>query len=123
MHRFKLQRCIRLPGPIWGPARIEAVRIRHTARKMCFGPILVKNLIQSAMPLDQSLLNGTDSFAASSSGESDDESNCSQGSADPYATHGESGDDRIEAQKFCEQSENGSDYSSEHTPAQRSRRH
>ena len=27
MHRFKLQRCIRLPGPIRGPARSEAVQI------------------------------------------------------------------------------------------------
>jgi hypothetical protein len=26
MHRFKLQRCIRLPGPIRGPARSEAMR-------------------------------------------------------------------------------------------------
>jgi hypothetical protein len=78
------------------------------------------------MPLDKSLLNGSDSSAGSSSvippPESDDESNCSQGNADPYATHGESGDDGTDAQKFDEQSENGSDYSSQHTPAQRSKR-
>ncbi len=39
------------------------------------------------MTLDKSLLNGSDSSAGSNSGESDDESNCSQGNADPYATH------------------------------------
>jgi hypothetical protein len=73
------------------------------------------------MPLDKSLLNGTDSSAGSSSGESDDEGNCSQGRADPYATDAESGDDRTDAQKLDGQSGNGSDDSSQHTPAQRSK--
>jgi hypothetical protein len=32
MHRFKLERCIRLPGPIRGPARSEAVRTPRVPR-------------------------------------------------------------------------------------------
>jgi hypothetical protein len=47
MHCFKLQRCIRLPGPIRGPARSEAVRIRHTVRKLCFGPLRVTKPVPS----------------------------------------------------------------------------
>ena len=74
------------------------------------------------MLLDKSLLNGSDSSADSNSGESDDESNRSQGNVDRYATEAESGDDGTEAQKFNEQSENGSDDSAEHTPAQASKR-
>jgi hypothetical protein len=120
MHRFKLQCCIRLPHPIRGPVRVEAVRIRHTACNLCFGPLRVKN--QSAMPLDKSLLNGSESSAGCSSGESEDEGNCSRDRADPNATDAESEDDGTGAQKLDEQSENGSDYSSEHTPAQRSKR-
>jgi phage baseplate assembly protein W len=73
------------------------------------------------MPLDKSLLNGSDSCAGSSSGESDDEGNCSARQADPNATDAESGDDGTGAQKFDEQSDNGSDISSEHTPAQKSK--
>ncbi len=74
------------------------------------------------MPLDKALLNGSDSSADSSAGESEDEGNCSRDRADPNITDAESGDDGTGAQKFDEQSENGSDYSSEHTPAQQSKR-
>ena len=82
---------------------------------------------QSAMPLDELRQYGSDSYSGRGSGDSDDGSNldplnCSQGNADRNATEAESGDDGSEAQKFDEQSENGSDDSSEHTPAQPSKR-
>jgi len=73
------------------------------------------------MPLDQSLLNGSDSSGGSNAGESDDDGNSAKGKSDPNATDAESGDDRSEAQKSDGQSGNGSDDSSQHTPAQRSK--
>ncbi len=74
------------------------------------------------MSLDELRQYGSDSSSGSESGDSDDGSNCSQGNADRNATEAESGDDGIEAQKFDEQSENGSDVSAEHTPARPSKR-
>jgi hypothetical protein len=64
------------------------------------------------MPLDELRQYGSDSSSGRESGNSDDGSNCLQGNADRNATEAESGDDGSEAQKFDEQSENGSDDSS-----------
>jgi len=76
------------------------------------------------MPLADLELYGSGSTTSSSSAESDVDANRPQGKADCNATEEESGDDRSEAQKFDEQRENSSDEdnSSEHTPAQKSKR-
>ena len=77
---------------------------------------------QSAMPLDDLQQYGRDSASSSDSGQSDDDANCSQPKADGNATDSESGGDGDQAQQSYEQSENGRYDSSEHTPAQKSKR-
>ena len=74
------------------------------------------------MPLDDLQQYGRNSSSSSDSGESDDDANCSQPKADGNATDSESGEDGDQAQQSDEQSENGEDDSSEHTPAQKSKR-
>ena len=74
------------------------------------------------MPLAELLKPEAIAASGSESGESDDNANCSQTEADGNATDPESGEDGDEAQESDEQSENGEDDSSEHTPAQKSKR-
>ena len=77
---------------------------------------------QSAMPLDDLQQYGRNSSSSSDSGQSDDDANCSKHKADGNATDSESGEDGDEAQQSDEQSENGGYDSSQHTPAQKSKR-
>jgi hypothetical protein len=74
------------------------------------------------MPLAELLNPEAAAASGSESGESDDDANCSQPKADGNATDPESGDEARGSQKSDEQSENGEDDSSEHTPAQKSKR-